>query len=119
MCRLYLSIMDKFGLHPKTFGDATMGMGTAVWLETDAGVDVILTSKRTQVFHPDGMEQLGVDPASYKGIVVKSSQHFYAGFAPIASRVLYVSAPGAIPRDYANIPYQRFDRPYWPKVEAP
>jgi hypothetical protein len=23
MCRLYLSLMDKMGLRPKTFGDAT------------------------------------------------------------------------------------------------
>ena len=26
------------------------------------GVDVVLTSKRTQVFHPDGMTCLGIDP---------------------------------------------------------
>jgi len=102
----------------QTFGDARMSMGTAVWLTTDAGIDLVLTSKRTQVFHPDGLEQLGITPADYKGIVVKSIQHFYAGFAPIASEVLYVSAPGAIPRDYAAIPYQRFSDPYWPKDEG-
>lgn len=107
----------------QTFGDATMTMGTAVWLTAPTadgrGIDLILTSKRTQVFHPDGMEQLGIEPAAYRGIVVKSIQHFYAGFAPIASKVLYVSAPGAIPRDYANIPYKVFSDPYWPKVDDP
>lgn len=99
----------------QTFGDAKMGMGTAVWLSTDAGIDLILTTKRTQVFHPDGMEQLGITPANYKGVVVKSIQHFYAGFEPIASKVIYVSAPGAIPRDYAAIPYTRFSDRYWPR----
>ncbi|MEO1471172.1 MAG: M81 family metallopeptidase [Pseudomonadota bacterium] len=103
----------------QTFGSAKMGMGTAVWLSTDKGVDLILTSKRTQVFHPDGMQGLGIDPTGYKGVVVKSIQHFYAGFAPLAAQVIYVDAPGAIPRDFANIPFQRFDAPYWPKVEAP
>lgn len=102
----------------QTFGDARMPMGTAVWLTTDAGIDLVLTTKRTQVFHPDGLEQLGITPAGYKGIVVKSIQHFYAGFAPIASEVLYVSAPGAIPRDFTAIPYQRFSDPYWPKDEG-
>lgn len=102
----------------QTFGDAQMTMGTAVWLSTDAGIDLILTSKRTQVFHPDGMEQLGITPANYKGIVVKSIQHFYAGFAPIASKVIYVSALGAIPRDYAAIPYKRFDDKYWPRDDV-
>ncbi len=101
----------------QTFGDARMKMGTAVWLTSDVGIDLVLVTTRTQVFHPDGMEQLGIRPSEYKGIVVKSIQHFYAGFAPIASQVLYVSAPGAIPRDYAAIPYQRFDDPYWPKDE--
>ncbi|MEM1314783.1 MAG: MlrC C-terminal domain-containing protein, partial [Pseudomonadota bacterium] len=103
----------------QTFGKARMAMGTVVWLSTDKGIDLVLTSKRTQVFHPDGFEALGIDLAAYKGVVVKSIQHFYAGFAPVASRVIYVDAPGAIPRDFANIPFRRFDAPYWPKVEAP
>ncbi|MEO1599633.1 MAG: M81 family metallopeptidase [Pseudomonadota bacterium] len=103
----------------QTFGDAQMTMGTAVWLTTEDGIDLILTTKRTQVFHPDGMEQLGISPQDYRGLVVKSIQHFYAGFAPIASKVLYVSAPGAIPRDYATIPYRRFTDSYWPKDETP
>ena len=103
----------------QSFGDATMGMGTAVWLSSDAGIDLILNSARTQVFHPDGMTQLGIDPAGYKGIAVKSTQHFYAGFAPIASRIAYIAADGAIPPDFATIPYERFTAPYWPRVENP
>ncbi|MEM6742943.1 MAG: M81 family metallopeptidase [Pseudomonadota bacterium] len=103
----------------QTFGNARMSMGTAVWLSTEQGVDLVLTTKRTQVFHPDGFGALNIDLNVYKGVVVKSIQHFYAGFAPVASRVVYVDAPGAIPRDFANIPFRRFDAPYWPKVEAP
>ncbi len=103
----------------QSFGDATMGMGTAVWLSSDAGIDLIVNSARTQVFHPDGMTQLGINPAGYKGIAVKSTQHFYAGFAPIASRIVYVACNGAIPPDFATIPYKRFTAPYWPRVEIP
>ena len=40
-------------------------------------------------------------------VVVKSTQHFYAAFAPIARAVLYVSTPGAIPPDFASIPYTK------------
>jgi len=103
----------------QTFGDATMGMGTAVWLSAAGGIDLILTTKRTQVFHPDGMEQFGIDPAGYRGVVVKSSQHFHAGFAPIAASVHYVSGPGAIPQDFATIPFVKFTDSYWPRVEDP
>ena len=103
----------------QSFGEAVMGMGTAVWLSCAAGVDLILTSTRTQVFHPDGMTQLGIDPAAYRGVAVKSTQHFHAGFAPIAARIVYVACEGAIPPDFATIPYERFRAPYWPWVEDP
>lgn len=103
----------------QSFGSATMPMGTAVWLSAEAGIDLVLTSKRTQVFHPDGFEQLGIAPSGYRGIVVKSTQHFYAGFAPLAARTAYVAAEGAIPPDFAAIPYARFRDPYWPKVADP
>ena len=100
-------------------GDATMPMGTTVWLSSEGGVDLVLTSKRTQVFHPDGMTQLGIDLSGYRGIVVKSSQHCYAGFAPLARRIEYVAGEGAIPPDFAEIPYRTFLAPYWPRVEDP
>ena len=103
----------------QSFGTAVAPMGTGVWLSTDAGIDLVPCTRRTQVFHPNGLEQLGIDPAAYRGIVVKSTQHFYAGFAPIANAVYYVSAPGAIPPDFANIPYKKFDQPYWPRVADP
>ena len=104
----------------QTFGDATMWMGTVVWLSCgDEGVDLVLTSKRTQVFHPDGMTQLGIELSGYRGIVVKSSQHFYAGFAPLARRIEYVACEGAIPPDFAAIPYRTFRAPYWPRDENP
>lgn len=103
----------------QTFGDATTPMGTAVWLTTRVGIDLILNTKRTQVFHPDGMTQLGIDPASYRSIVLKSSQHFYAGFEPLAASIHYISAEGAIAPDFATIPYQNFGDAYWPRVANP
>lgn len=101
------------------FGESITPMGTVVWLSTESGIDLVLTTKRTQAFHPNGFEQLGIDLQSYKAIIVKSIQHFYAGFAPIASEVLFVAANGEIPPTYAEIPYQNFKTPYWPKVADP
>ena len=83
------------------------------------GVDLVLTSTRTQVFHPDGMTQLGIEPSGYRGVVVKSSQHFHAGFAPLAGRIEYIACEGAIAPDFAAIPYRTFRAPYWPRVENP
>ena len=103
----------------QSFGDNQMPMGTAVWLSTEHGIDLVVNSRRTQVFHPNGFEQLGIDLSNYHCVVVKSTQHFYAGFDPIAAEIIYVAAPGAIPPDFANIPYEKFDAPFWPKVENP
>lgn len=99
-------------------GEGSMPMGTGVWLEAD-GVHMVLSDRRTQAFHPMCFTDLGVDLSKMRIIVVKSSQHFYAGFGPIASEVIYISGPGAITPDYANIPYTKRDPNYWPKVENP
>ena len=103
----------------QSFGDATVPMGTSIWLSSEGGVDLVLNSIRTQVLHPDGLTQLGIEPSGYRGIVVKSTQHFYAGFAPLAGRIEYAACEGAIPPDFGDIPYRKFVAPYWPRVENP
>ena len=53
-------------------------------------VDVVLNTHRVQAFEPDLFSNLGLDVAEYSVLMVKSSNHFFAGFSPIASQVLYV-----------------------------
>ena len=99
-------------------GETKMPMGNGVWLEAD-GVHLVLSDKRTQAFSPNCFTDLGVDLGAMRVVVVKSSQHFYAGFAPVVAEVLYINGPGAITPDYANIPYTKRDGGYWPRVEDP
>ena len=51
---------------------------------------------------------------------MKSAQHFYGAFAPMASEVIYMAAPGAVPPIMQQIQYQRMrtDNKY-PWVENP
>ena len=49
-----------------------------------AGIDLVLNTIRSQTLHPDAFTGLGLDPTARKIVVIKSTQHFYAGFAPIA-----------------------------------
>ena len=100
------------------FGTAPVAMGEAAWI-TGAGIDLILTSLRTQVFHPEGMTKLGLDLAARKLVVVKSTQHFHAGFAPLAKAILYADPPGALRSDFAAIPYTKLKAPYWPRRADP
>jgi len=95
-----------------------MPCGDTVCLHCN-GIDIIVNSKRGQVFSPQVFSNLGVDPLKKRILVVKSSQHFYAGFAPIASEIIYMAAPGAVTPRYTEIPYQRVDRNKYPWVDDP
>jgi microcystin degradation protein MlrC len=99
--------------------DAREPLGCSVHVETDNGTSIVLASVRSQVFHPSGFSQLGVDPWRKRLVVVKSTHHFYAGFGRDAARVLYVSTPGALRQDFENIPYVKRDLHYWPRVAEP
>jgi microcystin degradation protein MlrC len=98
--------------------DSRADLGPAAWVEAD-GLHIVLTHKRQQPFAPDAFTGLGLTLADKRLVVVKSMQHFYAGFAPIASTVRYVAAPGAVPPDYGAIPYTKRSPHYWPRVADP
>ncbi|HEX4709968.1 M81 family metallopeptidase [Phenylobacterium sp.] len=100
-------------------GNSRTDMGLSVWIEVD-GIDVVLNSIRTQVFSPDAFTGLGIDLAAKKIVAVKSSQHFHAGFAPIASKVIRAATHGAIQMDFAALPYvKKIDLNYYPRVDDP
>ncbi len=103
----------------QSFGPSTNRMGDAVWVRVMGDVDLVLNSVRTQVFHPDAFTQLGLDLTAKKLVVVKSTQHFYAGFEPIAAEIHYVGGPGALTSDYGAIPFTKRRQPYWPRVADP
>lgn len=93
-------------------------LGPSAWVEAE-GIHIILNSERSQVFHQDAFTGLGCTLADKDLVVVKSTQHFYAGFAPLAREVRYVAANGAIGPDYAAIPFTKRTTPYWPRVADP
>jgi microcystin degradation protein MlrC len=92
--------------------------GASAWVHAD-GIDIALISIRQQTFSPDAFTGLGIQLDGKRLIVVKSTQHFYAAFAPIAREVRYVSAPGAIPPTFDQIPFTKRTRPFWPRVQDP
>jgi len=105
--------------HSQTgLGGTPAPLGDSVWFDAE-GIDIVLNSDRSQPFDPDGFTRLGIPLAERKLIVLKSMQHFYAGFAPLAKEVLYVTTPGAIPPDFATLPLTKRSTPWWPKVADP
>lgn len=94
-------------------------LGLSVWLDIH-GVDVVVTSVRTQTFAPDAFTGLGIDLAAKRIVAVKSSQHFEAHFSSIASAIIVVGTPGALNMDFARLPYRKKrDLDYFPRAADP
>jgi microcystin degradation protein MlrC len=92
--------------------------GDSAWLRA-GGVDVIVNSIRTQVKGLEPFTAFGIDPTAKHVLVVKSTNHFRAAFEPIASEVIYMSAPGALTFDFPSIPYRRLDTNKYPWIDDP
>jgi microcystin degradation protein MlrC len=78
------------------------------------GVDIVLNSIRQQVFSPACFTELGIDPSAKRLVVVKSTQHFRAGFDEMAAATFYADSPGSLQSDLAGLGYQHLPRPVWP-----
>lgn len=88
-------------------------MGDCAWV-TASGVDVILVSLRNQCLNVDLFDNIGLNLAEKRLVVVKSAQHFYASFKPRSRAVIYVSAPGSATLDIATLPFKNARLPKWP-----
>jgi microcystin degradation protein MlrC len=94
----------------QTFGQSTVGMGDCAAVRV-GDIDVVLPTRRRQAFGTDLFGNLGIDLAARKIVVVKSTNHFYASFAPIAKEVLYVDSGGPLPRDLRTLAFRKIERP--------
>ena len=105
--------------HTQSALESRAPLGTGVWVEAANDLHIVLASARSQVFGTDAFTGMGLTLADKKVVVVKSTQHFHAQFAPIAKKVVYVSTPGALTSNFASIPYKVRSLNYWPRVDDP
>lgn len=94
-------------------------LGDCVWVEAANGLHILLASIRTQTYGLDAFTGMALDLVDKALVVVKSTQHFHAEFAPLARQVGYVTTPGAMSFDFAAIPYRLRTLDYWPRVADP
>jgi microcystin degradation protein MlrC len=88
-------------------------LGEAVAIRA-GGIDIVLNTRRQQVFSPECFTELGIDLTRKRLVVVKSTRHFRACFDAIASETIFCDAPGALNSDCARLPYVHLRRPIWP-----
>lgn len=107
------------------FGESVVPFGPAarIALLDDRGeargIEVILNTVRAQSYDPSLFTALGIDPLAQKILVIKSTNHFYAAFQPIAAEILYCSAGRPYPNDPATNPYRLVRKDIWPRMDDP
>jgi microcystin degradation protein MlrC len=78
------------------------------------GIEVIVASNITQPYDTEIFYFHGIDPAKKDILLLKSTHHFRAAYAPIAKKILKVEAPGLLPQDPLKIAYTNCRRPIYP-----
>ena len=102
----------------QSFGSAMVKFGDGAGIRVN-GVEVALIAHRTQALGTEIFSAVGIDLASKKYIGVKSTNHFYAAYAPIAAKVLYCDGEGPSPLDARKYPFTKARRTIWPHAELP
>jgi microcystin degradation protein MlrC len=96
-----------------------MGAGRARSLGLSArlqvgGLDIIVSSIKGQLLDEQFFLLHGIDVKTYKIVALKSSQHFRAGFEPLAAKIISVDSPGIATMDLGSFDYKRLERPIYP-----
>lgn len=102
----------------ESLGGSRRYLGDACWLHAE-GIDFVVHAARTQNSTPNFFDVVGIDPTARRILVVKSMQHFHAGYAPMAKKIIYCAAPGTLAWDMTAVAQQHIRRPIWPIDENP
>ena len=97
----------------------TGSMGPSALLQI-GGIGVAVISNRQQCLDPVQLENLGVDIAAARSVVLKSRGHFRAGFDEFfpPERIFEVDCPGLTSPALHTFKWTRLPRPVYPLDEA-
>ena len=117
---LRVTVQDVFDAGWQSFRNSRVTLGsTAVVRPLGTEIDIVLITSRTQTYEPDICANQGIDFASKSYLLVKSTNHFHAGFQPVSSEIVYIAAPTSYPTDPATTPYRKASLELWPRVADP
>jgi microcystin degradation protein MlrC len=88
------------------YAGARMNLGPMALLRTGE-LYIAVSSRKQQAADQAMFHHLNADPRDFSLLILKSSVHFRAAFAPIAQHILLVEAPGANIADPAQLPFRR------------
>jgi microcystin degradation protein MlrC len=78
------------------------------------GIDIVVITNNGQANDLGQLTSLGIDPARYRTVAVKSAHHFRAAFEPLAREVVLVDTGALCSLRLKPELYDKVRRPIWP-----
>jgi microcystin degradation protein MlrC len=91
----------------------TVRMGRTAVLDTGRML-IVVSEKRAEPYDLGVFTHCGIDPRAKKFVLIKSRQHFRAGFEPIARHIVMCDGDGCTASDLKLFKYTRVKRPLYP-----
>lgn len=95
------------------FTDSDQGP-TAVVESVEAGITIMLTTRRMPPFSLAQLTTFGIDPGKYRIIVAKGVIAPLAAYRPVAGRFIHVDTPGVTRADMTRLAYHHRRKPLFP-----
>jgi microcystin degradation protein MlrC len=88
-------------------------MGKTAVLDTGA-MQIVVSEGRSEPFDTGVFTHCGIDPRRKRYVLIKSRQHFRAGFEPIARHIVLCDGDGVTSSDLRLFTYKNRRRPLYP-----
>jgi len=88
-------------------------MGRTAVLDTGA-MQIVVSEQRAEPFDLGVFTHAGIDPRRKRYVLIKSRQHFRAGFEPIARHIVLCDGDGVTSSDLTLFDYRKRRRPLYP-----
>src|SRR5215470_12669879 len=92
-------------------------MGKTAVLDTGA-VQIVVSEGRSEPFDTGVFTHCGIDPRRKRYVLIKSRQHFRAGFEPIARHIVLCDGDGCTSSDLSLFTFKNRRRPLYPFEDA-
>jgi microcystin degradation protein MlrC len=102
---------------PRHGGKIDYQMGRTAVVQTESGLTIMLTSRRTA---PDSIQQLiscGLDPKSFDVLIAKGVHGPVAAYQPVCPTLIRVNTGGVTTADMEKLDYRNRRRPMYPFEE--
>jgi microcystin degradation protein MlrC len=88
-------------------------MGRTAVLDTGR-MQIVVSEQRCEPYDLGVFTHCGIDPTAKRYVLIKSRQHFRAGFEPIARHIVMCDGDGCTASDLALFDYRHIRRPLYP-----